>query len=52
MWVNMYLRKIFNTVYQIEKLTKAALHRCSYKNVFWKIAGNLQENTHDKVLFQ
>ena len=26
--------------------TEAALPRCSYKNVFWKYAANLQENTY------
>ena len=27
----------------------AALHRCSYEEVFWKYAANLQENTHAEV---
>ena len=29
--------------------TEVALHRCSYKKLFWKYAANLQENTHAKV---
>ena len=32
--------------------TEAALQRCSYKEVFWKYAVNLQENTHAEVRFQ
>ena len=31
--------------------TEAALHRCSYKKVFWKCAANLQENTHAEMWF-
>ena len=30
-------------------LTEAAIQRCSYKKVFWKIAANSQENTHAEV---
>ena len=29
---------------------KAALHRCSYKKVFWKHVSNLQESTHAEVI--
>ena len=32
--------------------SEAALHRCSYKKVFWKYAANLQENSHAEVWFQ
>ena len=32
--------------------TESALQRCSYKEVFWKYAVNLQENTHAEVRFQ
>ena len=32
--------------------TEAALHRCSYKNVFWKYAANLQENTEKFTQFE
>ena len=28
---------------------EAALHSCSYKNVFWKYAVNLQDNTQVEV---
>ena len=28
---------------------EAAIQRCSCKNVFWKYAANLQENTHAEV---
>ena len=31
---------------------EAAVQRCSYENVFWKYAANLQENTHAEVQFQ
>ena len=31
---------------------EAALHRCSYKEVFWKHTENLLENTHAEVRFQ
>ena len=31
---------------------EAAHQRCSYKNLFWKYAANLQENTHTEVQFQ
>ena len=31
---------------------KAAIHRCSYKKVFWKYAANLHENSHAEVQFQ
>ena len=34
------------------KLFESALQRCSYKEVFWKYAVNLQENTHAEVRFQ
>ena len=33
----------------IKPFSEADLHKCSYKKVFWKIAANLQENTHAKV---
>ena len=33
-------------------LTEAAIQRCSWENVFWKHAANLQENTHVEVWFQ
>ena len=32
--------------------SEAALHRCSYKKVFWKYIANLPENTHAEVWFQ
>ena len=28
---------------------EAALHRCSYKKMFWEYAANLQENTYAEV---
>ena len=31
--------------------TKAALHRCSYKKVFWKYAANSQENKRAQQLY-
>ena len=31
---------------------EAALHKCSYEKVFWKYAGNLQENAHANLWFQ
>ena len=31
---------------------EAALHRRSYKKVFWKYAANAQENTHAAVWLQ
>ena len=31
---------------------EAALHKCSYKKVFWKYAGNLQDNAHADLWFQ
>ena len=31
---------------------EAAIKRCSCKNVFWKFAADLQENTHAEVRFQ
>ena len=31
-------------------VTKEALQRCSYENVFWKYAATLQENTHAEQL--
>ena len=31
---------------------EVALHRCSYKKVFWKYAANLRENNHVEVWFQ
>ena len=36
----------------ILKSLEAALRMCFYKKVFWKYAGNLQENTHVEVLLQ
>ena len=38
--------------FNLMKLSKAALKRCSYKKVFWKYTANLQENTHAEVWFQ
>ena len=32
--------------------SEAALQRCSWEEVFWKYAANLQENTHAEVWFQ
>ena len=31
---------------------EVALHRCSYKKVFWNYAANLQENTHAEMRFR
>ena len=31
---------------------EAALQRCSYENLFWNLAANLQQNTHAEVPFQ
>ena len=31
--------------------SEAATQRCSEEKVFWKYAGNLQENTHAEVRF-
>ena len=31
---------------------ETALHRCSYKMVFWKFAVNLQEHTHSEERLQ
>ena len=31
---------------------EASIKRCSCKNVFWKFAADLQENTHAEVRFQ
>ena len=33
------------------KYSEAALHRCSYKKMFWKYAASLQDNTHAEVWF-
>ena len=33
------------------KVPEAATERCFLKNVFWKYAANLQENTHTEVGF-
>ena len=58
---NSYLFKVakMNWVYIIilntrpmKALSQAALQTCSWENVFWKYATNLQENTHAKVWFQ
>ena len=32
--------------------TETAIQRCCQKEVFWKYAANIQENTHAKVWFQ
>ena len=36
---------------QQSQTTEAALHKCSYKKVFWKHAANLQESIHAEVWF-
>ena len=52
-WVNTTLihEKLRMAMYNKVNI-KAVLHRCSYKEVFWKHAANLQENTHSEVQFQ
>ena len=38
--------------FEFWEATGAALHRCSYKKVFWKYPANLQENTHAEVCWR
>ena len=35
-----------------KEISEAAIQRCSEKQVFWKYAADLQENTHAEVRFQ
>ena len=39
-------------IYKTHNDTKAAIKSCSREKVFWKYAGNLQENNHAEVRFQ
>ena len=36
--------------YLRNNISEAALHRCSYKTVFWKYVANLHENTYTEVI--
>ena len=45
------LRSLNNGNATLLPWTEAALPRCSYKQVFWKYAANLQENSHVEVRF-
>ena len=44
------LLQIFDRVLHVTP--EEALHRCSYKKVFWKYTAKLQEITHAEMRFQ
>ena len=67
-FVNLWLSKIYNLplynkfipvldiasefLFKTLWLLEEALHKCSYKKVFWKYTANLHANAHAKARFQ
>ena len=39
----------FQKLQLLTKMSKAAIHRCSFEKAFWKYSWNLLEDTHVEV---